>query len=154
METIFEAFEIITQRPDKNLTVRNAKCPFCKSEKHQTHGTRTTLLGIDSMNHKWHERTCKDCGKNYTVENKGRNVWITDEKGNVMHGMPSCFEHYIYDCKCGGKVERHYTDMDGKPVNGLSSSNESGKWVKHYKTFYKCNKCNTEIQTEHDYFHS
>lgn len=38
MENTFHAFEIITQRPDKDLTVINAKCPFCKSEKFQDNG--------------------------------------------------------------------------------------------------------------------
>ena len=151
----FEAFEIIIQRPNKKLTVRKAKCPFCKSDKHNSLGSRTTLLGIDSMNHKWHKRKCNDCGKEYTVEEKNKNVWITDNEANVLEGMPSCFEFYAYDCKCGGKVKRYITDLNGNKTNLVTKkSDENGKWINQYKTFYKCDKCSAKVQTTNDYYHS
>lgn len=152
MKDNFEAFEIIIQRPDKKLTVKNAVCPFCSSSNFANEGGRSTLLGIDKMNHKWSYRKCNDCGKNYTVECKNGNVWITDKECNVLKGMPSCFEHYVYDCKCGGKVKRKYTDMDGNKTSFLSQSNETGKWIKHYKTFFECDSCGKSVQTESDHY--
>jgi hypothetical protein len=146
----FELFKLVTQRPDEKLTVSNAVCPFCNSANYQSKGIRSTLLAFN--NHTWNHRKCNGCQKNYVVEEKSGNVWVTDENANVLKGIPSCYENYIYDCNCGGKVKREYRGLDNKPTNFLSSSSTENGWVKHYKTFFKCDTCHTEIETENDYY--
>lgn len=97
----FELFEIVTNRPSEYKSLDQCKCPYCQSKKLKSRGYSTTLAGMN--NHEWHDYSCSDCGKRFTIERKGSNIWMTEKGGRILNGMPSCFESYIYTCsKCGG----------------------------------------------------
>jgi len=146
-----EVLELIVQKPIQ-MHYSEAVCPYCNSNDYEDLGTMKTMMG--SGNHHWNRRKCNSCSKFYTVEYKSGNLWITGDEGKVFSGVANCFESYTYDCKCGGKVERLYTDIDGvTPAKSLGAHSENGKWIKTYRIFWKCNKCNTTIETESDCFH-
>jgi len=152
MDKEFGLFEMVKQRPNKKLKATKVKCPYCGSKKTKKQYSSTTLLGIDKYNHKWFYYQCLKCGREFTVEQKDKNVWITDKDDHVLDGMPSCFESYIYDCKCGGKVRRRCESTDGTPRGALSITRGENGIIRHYKTFWDCDKCGKTIETEQDHY--
>lgn len=144
-----ELFELVKNKPDKKLNGLNVKCPYCKSSDLRTTETTETLVGgPPGVNHRWESKVCNDCGKKFTLESKYMNYWITDKDRKVLKGMPCCFERYIYTCKCGGNVTREYRDKNGSPINSLSYID--GK--PQFNTFFRCDTCNKEIETEDGYW--
>ena len=154
MKKEFGLFEMVKQRPNIKLKNKRVKCPYCGAKKVRKRYSSTTLLGIDEYNHKQFYKQCLNCNKKFTVEQKGKNVWITNEDGHVLDGMPSCFENYTYDCICGGVVRRRHENTDGTPKGTLSitMSCDNKNPIKHYRTFWDCDKCGKTIETEQDYY--
>jgi len=151
-----DLFEIVSNRPLEELRDGPMHCPFCQSDEVAEVMTSKTLVGYsgEDFNH-WHTYcVCLACNERFCRESKGpRNVWYTQKDGTVLEGVPCCFESYKYKClKCGGVVERYYTDLEGKPVVFTTISNVDGEWVKQYKTFYRCNDCGYGGETEEDYY--
>lgn len=150
----FKLLEYIQQKPITKNSINVNICPFCNSKSLNDYGTSTTLVGFtgEDRNHIWNSKHCCSCNKDFTIESKGNNVWITIEKSIIIKGVPNCFEAYIYDCKCGGKITRNYTDLDGKPMYYLKGEYVNGKFIKHYKVFFKCNKCELNLESEKEYY--
>lgn len=148
----FVAETPIAERPSQK-----ASCPDCGGRKLRSLGTSTTLIGggdgtLDGdPNHRHEDWQCRDCGARFYRETSHGKVWYTRE-GKILRGFPNCFESYQYTHhECGGAVLRHYTDMDGTtPARGLSTSITDGKWTRHYRTFFRCEKCAAQIETERD----
>jgi hypothetical protein len=129
-------------------------CPFCSSASIVHGGFSTTLVGggtgpDDDPNHTHTSCTCKDCKKAFVRETCSGNVWYTKEMF-ALKGMPSCFEGYVYPCKCGGKVTREYTDkVSGKKTSLLCYDKDGPK----FDTFFSCDKCSKKIQTKKEYWY-
>ena len=154
---MIDIMEIVSERPSEEEVGSNPICPLCNNSDIDAGGFRTTCLGYFggvNPNHTWTECYCKNCNKSFVRETKSGNVWYTSD-GFVLKGMPNCFEKYYYTCsKCSGKVLRKYTALDGiSEVQGLSTRNIDGKWVKEYRIFYECEKCGHggEVKDDHWY---
>jgi hypothetical protein len=133
-----------------------AYCPFCKSVEVSSPGFVCTLLGgtnPERINHYQHSCHCEKCGKNFVWEHKDGFQWYTiTDNSIVVEGVHNCFEHYEYECQCGGMIKKEHRGLDGKtPLNStiLRYSFENGKSVPQQTTFWVCDKCKREI--EYDY---
>ena len=150
-----ELFELVKERPDPLLSKDKTICPFCDSENITVHDHSSTMVGGDpDPNHHWKRSKCNDCKEEFVHEYKRDNVWYT-KNDEVLRGIPTCFEPYIYTCnRCNGDVRRYHTALDGEsPTQVLTSSKVNGEWIKQYRTFYKCDTCNKQVETKEDYYH-
>ena len=163
---------MVVQKPLKEKPSAKPACPHCGSKGVETHGMTTTLVGggngpDDNPNHTWTGCFCKVCEKSFTRETKSGNVWYTregevkDAGGGIMYherllvkGIPSCFEAYVYGCRCGGKITRRQTEMDGKaPTNGSCTySIKDGVSTAQFRTFYSCDKCGKTIEPDFEHW--
>ena len=144
--------DFIRQSPIPAST--RAPCPTCQSTAWHTLETWTTLVGgPEGVNHETRSCVCV-CGARFKVHSKDKFQWITNDNGRVFAGVPTCFEDYILTCfYCDGDVQRHYTDLTGvMPVVTLGTTISKGKSIKHYRVFWKCLKCNKEIETADDHW--
>lgn len=143
------AVEPLTEKPSEN-----GSCPFCSSANIHHGAFSTTLVGggtdkDDDPNHTHTNCVCKDCSRDFVRETRSGNVWYT-KQCRVLKGMPSCFERYVYPCKCGGQVTREYIDK----ASGASAKILSYKdGIPSYKTVYSCDKCKVSIETPKDYWY-
>lgn len=152
-------FELVKERPSPSLTRDETICPFCNSHNVKINEHWETLVGGDpDPNHHWKSSTCNDCKEDFTHEYKYNNVWYT-KKGKILKGIPSCFENYIYTCnKCDGDVIRKYTKLDGSDLQGADgivltiTTTMDGKWIKQFRIFYVCQKCNSSIEVPDEYY--
>ena len=166
VRTIQPLFDIIADEPLPPMALNGEKqivdtrCPFCDSKKIRSFGSETTLVGYFGIdgNHVWKRCECKSCKKNFTHEYKHLNEWYThpDEQGrsHLIGGVPSCFEPYVYSCRCGGEVTRVYTNLD---EGDLSSEGGLSVLVRtkegpQYRTFWQCNTCDVKVETSLEYF--
>ena len=144
--------EIVKQRP----FAAKDTCPFCGSTALGVMGTKSTLIGSvyegtdDDPNHRWIYCRCTNCGRHFTEERKGRNVWYTKD-GFVLAGLPACFESYTFTCaKCGeNKVTKRHTALDGTTVVHALTAYGG---VKQYRTFYSCSACKAEVEVPEEYW--
>lgn len=150
-----ELYNIVTQRPDSSLDkkVLAQTCPYCESTNISADSISHTLIGGDpDSNHYWNRLQCTSCKRRFTVEWKYNNVWLVSDDDHVLAGIPSCFEHYVYTCNCGGDVTRTYTKLDGiSPVQALQISYENGECIRGYRIFYACDTCDANVETPEDY---
>lgn len=110
-------------------------CPNGCDKYQKIGGCRTTLVGFVgpiNPNHRWTSCTCSNCYCDYTWEVQGLNQWITIDN-RLRLGIPSCFESYIYNCKCGGNIN--------KESGSILYENKGGVVVRNYPRTYKCDKC-------------
>jgi hypothetical protein len=146
--------EMVAVQPLTEKPSENGSCPFCSSSSISRGAYSTTLVGggtgpDDDPNHTHTSCVCQDCKKNFVRETRSGNVWYT-EMTRVLRGMPSCFEDYVYPCKCGGNVTRkHLHKVDGKELRYLSYDKNGP----NFKTMYSCDKCNVSIETINDYWY-
>lgn len=150
--------EIVSNKPSDEKRKDAVTCPYCSSYDISKYGTLSTCVGYVGVdyNHRWTKCYCNECERKFVRESKGPDsVWYVDEDKKVLKGIPTCFEHYIYQCiKCGGEVEREYIDTKtGKKAKSLSQGlNEKGEWVKLYRTEYRCKGCGHGGKVEDDYY--
>ena len=151
----YQLLDIIAVSPLNEKPSDQCTCIVCKSKNVRTSGKMSTLLaggsGIDDdPNHTWEGVTCSSCHIKVTRETKSGNVWYTKDRV-VLAGVPSCYETYVYPCKCGGKITRTYTDLEGSnTVRGLSMVWKDGGYVPQYRIFYECDSCNIKIEVNRD----
>jgi len=129
-------------------------CPSCNADSWTVLETLTTLVGgPEGINHETRWCVCL-CGAQFEVHSKAKVQWVTDSHGRVYAGVPSCFESYILTCiACGGDVKRRYTDLSGTAlVSSLCTTIDKGKSIKQYRVFWKCLKCNKELETDYDHW--
>lgn len=129
-------------------------CPYCGSKKINQGGTTSICvgsLGYWDVNHRWNKIICGDCGKTCIRERKTNNEWYTADSV-VLAGLPTCFDSYVYKCKCGGVITRKYfkldSDEDARSLGSINLGN--GVWQKQYRTVFVCDKCGQhEMEEEH-----
>jgi predicted nucleic-acid-binding Zn-ribbon protein len=134
-------------------------CPYCGSKDIVEKEGETTCVGSLSywnVNHRWYKVKCNSCGKSCTREIKTNNEWYTfcttNNETEIILGMPSCFESYIYKCKCGGSIHRDYRELDSEESTKITlTSFINGKWVNQYRFFFVCDKCG-DYEIEDDYW--
>ena len=154
---------IVKERPDLNLSVEYPYCPYCKNRNketlEQTSHSMTCVGGPPGRDPNHHHRLfhCGACRKEFYMENHGSMVWYTEPStSKVLDGIPACFESYIYTCsKCDGEVYRVYRELysDEAIVGGLhSGSDDTGKWINYYHTFFCCQSCGVEVENAAGYF--
>jgi predicted RNA-binding Zn-ribbon protein involved in translation (DUF1610 family) len=145
---------IIYNRPMKHSLP--PKCPFCDSEKVYEKEHMCTLVGGDpDPNHHWRTFECS-CGKKFIYQHKYDYGWITDENNLCVEGIHACFESVEYKCqKCGGTIKREHRNIDGKNLLAggqygpiLQTNFDENGAHRQYRTFWKCNKCGSEVETE------
>ena len=151
-----EIQEVVTNRPE--IFQRPTNCPKCSSDKIRDLGTSGTLLGFSGPSDPNHYTTffkCGECKSDFTYDVKSGNTWMTMGGDFVVRGLPSCFENYIYDCECGGKIHREYRDIDdAKKVKCLSYNIVDGKSIRKFRTFFKCDgPCGKREETAVDYWY-
>jgi hypothetical protein len=147
--------DIIKQSP---MVYRgNPKCPYCNSELVKVLRSSATLVGgrwlkngdHDDPNHYTSDCDCFGCNKRFYWEYRRGMEWYQDMDGNMLKGVHNCFEECVYDCKCGGKVHRRYTELDGltEVKHGLRKTLVEGRgYVNQYCTFWKCDSCSKEVE--------
>lgn len=132
---------IVANKYDPRLIDHHVICPYCDSKKIHSRGSRSTLLGYTGKvnpNHVWDHYHCGECQKDFIYETKSGEAWYTSTEGEVLKGLPNCFESYILKCSyCGGKVDRKHEDFNGNPVQVLGFKN--GK--KDHVDWYACRDC-------------
>lgn len=132
---------IVANKYDPRLIDHHVVCPYCGSKKIRHKDSRSTLLGYfgdTNPNHVWDYYLCGECRKEFSYETKSGEAWYVASDGEVLKGLPNCFESYILKCSyCGGKVVREYRDFDGKSVSCLGFKN--GK--KDHVEWYVCQDC-------------
>lgn len=147
----------VKEAPAGEKPSHKATCPFCSSQEVNSYSSESTLVGNppgkdgidDDCNHVWTRFACNHCGEKFTRETKSGNVWYTKGK-KVLKGMPSCFEDYIYTCRCcGGEVRRKHKclNSDEEPV---MLTFKDGK--KLFRIFFECKGCGKSIQTPEDHW--
>lgn len=149
--------QFVTETPIAERPSQQASCPDCGGANLRCFGTSTTLIGggdgtLDGdPNHRHEDHECRDCGSRFYRETKSGKVWYARE-GKVLRGFPACFESYQYTHRdCGGAVLRHYTKLNGEtPVQSLGISFVDGKAIRDYRTFFRCEKCAAQIESDHD----
>ena len=147
--------DIVKERPDWSIKSKPI-CPFCKSKNVKKGGNLTTLVA-GKYNHIWNKCECNKCHKTFTMETKERGNlkpirWYTKD-GKILKGIPGCFESYIYTCsKCGGNVVRKHLKPDSDEEATILSAgpDKNGVWIKHYRTFFHCEKCGIRVESEND----
>jgi hypothetical protein len=148
-----------TPLPSLETNEQPGFCPYCGSKDIIEMLGETTCVGhfgYWDVNHRWNRVKCNSCEKECTRERKKNNEWYTFDTPNkgaeVILGLPSCFESYIYKCKCGGFVHREYRKLDSEEITDIiTSSNVNGKWVNQYRVFFVCDKCG-DHEVESDYW--
>lgn len=148
--TDFLAF--VKQQPLPADTLNS--CPACCSTNVTVTSRESTMVG--GPNHHWHWSRCVDCNLTYCFEffdarpgRTPRNVWFTRD-GHVLRGVPSCYEHYTYDCAaCDGPVTRYFTKLDGTPTETKAFSFTTGRL---YRTFFTCAACKAQIEAPFDHW--
>lgn len=134
---------------------QHKQCPTCSSTNIQTFGSMSTLLGggdgtpDGNPNHVEESCRCRDCKLDFQRHYMRGNVWYLAKGSNVLlAGVATCFEQFYYPCKCGGVIDRKYTQTDGlTPATSLGWSNG----VKLHRTFWACNGCGFNVETEEEY---
>jgi len=140
-------FALVADRPVK-FSVRN-NCPYCTSTDVQMISRYSTVNYPDP--HFSDNCVCTACERSFCRERKGANIWFTS-KGKVLLGMPSCFESYTYTCRhCGGDVQREYRELDGVTLL-VGNALRSAEGKPQFRPFYKCSKCNREIEYPENYW--
>jgi len=126
-------------------------CPYCFSGNVRTGGTMTTLVvsyGKYDANHRWTVCDCNKCGKQFTWERKGNNVWYT-RYTKILRGMAACFETYVYThAGCGGDVIRTTRNKsDNAPTSAISykKNEETGVWETDQYDQFSCGKCGASV---------
>jgi hypothetical protein len=149
---------LIVQRPLPRRQKPPRFCPACLSAELDWGMTYRTLLGWsgegDDPNHATTSVRCRTCGAGSLFESKSGNHWVSvvRERGDDPHvvaGAHNCFEACTYDCAhCGGIVSRRYAELDGSPLRGcgLETRRIDGKWVRQYRTFWRCEECEQEVE--------
>lgn len=131
-------------------------CPYCISSDLLERDQITTLIGggdgsVDrDPNHVWTTFTCNNCEKDFTRETKSGNVWYTEghRDRHLIAGIATCFETYIWPCKCGGKIYRDYRDL--KDEHGVQMLHYKGS-EKQFRIFYSCDQCKERWEEEEEY---
>lgn len=94
-------------------------CPYCESEDVSCTDVEETMLGwfstdpLENPNHRWEYHACNGCSKTFCVEKQRNNVWYTTDRIKVLRGVSSCYETYLYTCKCSGDVLWERRNLDG-----------------------------------------
>lgn len=148
--------EIITQVPE--VKQNRPTCPYCQSTKVKIGSTMATAVGgrwlvngdENDPNHYTSECDCFGCNETFYWEYKAGKQWYSNRKSKILKGVHGCFETAVYTCnKCSSDVKRTYTDLDGvTEVQGLGQGIRDGKWVKFYRTFWKCVGCENGVEVE------
>jgi len=153
-----EFLDIVNERPDPFM--KSPKCPCCGSDNINCGDASSTLVGGNNVNHHWTECQCNECQSKFTFEKKGHglisNCWVTCN-GRILHGIPSCFESYVYTChECGGEIRRSSYDLNsGDKVSTLIYDIVDGKSVPKFRTLFECDNCDVsmEITDSNTYYH-
>lgn len=157
-----EFLDLVVDRLNPSLKKDEPTCPSCGSKNIQNHGGwETSVGGIGDIdpNHHWDACQCLSCGFRFTMEYKGirsneYNVWYTTrtERGSkLLSGLPTCHESYIHTCKhCFGDVYRIRYKKGTRTETDILSWGPNGE--QQYDTFYKCERCNIEVQCSNDYY--
>ena len=135
---------IVANKFDPTLDKKPVCCPHCDSKRVQYRHSSSTLLGSSGRganpNHEWNYYFCQECSKEFTFETKLGEAWYVAADGEVLKGLPNCFENYILKCAyCGGKVHRKYRNPDGSPHEGSLCYRSDG--TKDHEEWYECEDC-------------
>lgn len=143
---------IIANRFDASLFKKAVHCSHCDSKNVHYRNSRSTLLagmGKVDPNHVWNYYRCLDCQKNFSHETKSGEAWYVAEGGEVLKGLPNCFETYILKCAyCGGKVDRIHLSFDGQPVTILTTYSDGMKGQAEWFICRECGKKETLDQED------
>jgi hypothetical protein len=152
---------IVTQRDDLSIDRDKTECPYCHSLDIKIDGDMTTLVG-GYNNHITRDCTCNSCKKSFSFQFKEQGErndiigWYVDSDKKVLRGIPGCFEYYVYTCsECGGEVHRHQFELESDtPVEWLRRGpDENGVWQNFYRTVFKCDSCDAQVESENDYYY-
>jgi transcription elongation factor Elf1 len=114
-----ELFSLITERPDPSLDWNKPTCPKCGSTNVPDDGVISTLVGWfpakpedDRTEHPGNPNSslrvhhCADCGFDFNYGVKYGNVYVEDDKGKILRGIPTGVPvNRRFTCAhCGGDV--------------------------------------------------
>lgn len=157
-----EFLDLVKDRPDPSLNVKEPICPSCGSKDVENHGGWATCLGGfggHDPNHHWDSCHCRSCQFRFTMEYKntypyGTNVWYTVKTktgSKLLRGLPSCSESYIHTCKlCDGDVFREYYDTRNNSKTTILSYGPKGE--PYYEIYYECSNCGVKVKCSNDYY--
>lgn len=133
--------EIVKDKPCEPLDV----CPSCGSTEIQHERSMTTLVADcndEDANHVTSLYTCS-CGLKFERHHRYYNFWYArHDTGELLRGVPSCFEDFIYHCiVCGGLVKREH----------LKSRVVDNKVFPRVE--FRCEACGHGGEVESQYYH-